>query len=85
MQSKSAPKRKGEIMVVRDWTVSALIIVAKEMGLINKSEECLCCFINEQRNCIHAKKEIDEKFSPDEKDALFTFDALQKILKKINV
>lgn len=77
-QAKSAPKEKeGKVKQFPDWTLSQLIDVSFEIGLIKDDVKKFSHALRDFRNYIHPYQQICSGFNPDHHTAKICFQVLK--------
>lgn len=62
--SPSAPKEKGKIKNIRQWTLTELITVAKSLGVLSEDVAVHAHQVRNFRNYIHPRQQLREQFEP---------------------
>ena len=74
-KAKSAPKDKktGDVLKLREWTLSNYIDVAHELGWISDTYKDVGAILRDYRNYIHPYKEYQHKkrITPDDSKMLW--------------
>lgn len=77
-QAKSAPKDKeGKVKQFPDWTLSQLIDVSFEVGLIKDDVKKFSHALRDFRNYIHPYQQVSSRFYPDHHTAKICFQVLK--------
>ncbi len=81
----ASPKDRatGNVLPLRDWKLSALIDVSKEIGLIDEDTSQFSSRLREFRNYIHPNQQATKKFSPTMKTAEMCFKVLQSAIVQL--
>ena len=77
-KAKSAPKTKGAVKHLNNWTLSNLIDVAAELSLLRTDVKQFSLVLRDFRNYLHPYHQLSAEFEPDEYTAklcLQTLDA----------
>ena len=84
-QSKSSPKdRNGKVKGFQDWTLSQLIDVASEIGILKEDVRKFSHSLRDFRNYIHPYQQVSSRFSPDHHTANICFQVLKAAIYQIN-
>jgi len=77
-QSSSSPKDKtGKVLLIQDWTLSNLVDVANNIGLIGLDVKKFSHSLRDFRNYIHPYQQMSSGFSPDIDTAKISWQVLQ--------
>lgn len=84
-QSTASPKDKttGKVLVFQDWTLSNLIDVSHEIGLIGLDVKKFCHNLRDFRNYIHPYMQMTSGFSPDIDTARISWQVLQAAISDL--
>lgn len=85
-QSKSAPitKETEKVKNLHEWSLSDMINVAKDIGLIKEDVKKFSHVLRDFRNYIHPFQQMSTRFSPDEHTAKICFQVLKAAICQIN-
>jgi len=77
-QSKSAPRDKaGKVKQFPEWTLSQLIDVSYEIGLLKEDVKKFSHALRDFRNYIHPYQQVSSRFNPDHHTAKICFQVLK--------
>lgn len=81
----ASPKDRttGRVLPLKDWKLSALIDVTKEIGLIDEDTSKFSSSMREFRNYIHPNQQVTKKFSPTMATAEICFKVLQSAIVQL--
>jgi len=84
-QSASSPKSKetGKVLPFQDWTLSNLIDVAHDVGLIGLDVKKFSHALRDFRNYIHPYQQMHTNFSPDNDTAKISWQVLQAAISDL--
>jgi len=83
-QSKSAPKDKdGKVKQFYLWTLSNLINVASELGLLREDVKKFSHVLRDFRNYIHPYEQMSSRFHPDEHTAKICLQVLKAAIYQL--
>ena len=83
-RSQSSPKKDGKTKAFQDWTLSELINVASDIGLLNPDIHKFSHGLRDFRNYIHPYEQLVSRFSPDENTAKICFQVLKAALADVS-
>lgn len=84
-QASSAPKDKdGKVKPFHDWSLSNLISVSHEVGILNKDVAKFSHVLRDFRNYIHPYQQMSERFFPDENTAKICMQVMKGALLQIS-
>lgn len=84
-QAKSVPKEKdGKVKQFPKWTLSNLIDVSHEVGLIKEDVRKFSHALRDFRNYIHPYQQVSSRFNPDEQTAKICWQVLKAGIHQIN-
>ena len=84
-QSTSSPKQDdGKVKPFRKWTLSELINVAHDIGLLKTDVQKFSHILRDFRNYIHPYEQMVSKFNPDEHTAKMCFQVLKAALADVS-
>jgi hypothetical protein len=88
--TNSAPKNKGVVIPLDEWSLSSLIDVSYELGYLGLNTKKFSHGLKDFRNFIHPREQAKYNFNPDKYSAKICFqvlksaiDDIQKKIKKI--
>lgn len=81
----ASPKDRitGSVLPLKDWKLSALIDVSKEIGLIDEDTSKFSSSLREFRNYIHPNQQATKNFSPTMATAEMCFKVLQSAIVQL--
>ena len=83
-KSSASPKTKeGTVKRFHDWTLSELIDVATNVGVLKPDVQTFSHGLRDFRNYIHPYREMSSKFTPDEHTARVCFQVLKAALASV--
>lgn len=82
--SKASPKRNGKVKPFPEWTLSELINVAHNIGLLKEDVHKFSHGLRDFRNYIHPYLQMASGFSPDEHTANVCFQVLKAALADVS-
>lgn len=83
-KSSVSPKTKdGRVKRFHDWTLSELIDVATNVGVLKPDVQMFSHGLRDFRNYIHPYQEMSSKFTPDEHTARVCFQVLKAALASV--
>ena len=83
-RSQASPKRDGKPKPFQDWSLSELINVAHEVGLLKEDVYKFSHVLRDFRNYIHPYQQILSSFAPDDHTARLCFQALKAALADVS-
>ena len=83
-RSAAVPKRDNSAKDFRDWTLSELINVACDIGVLGPDVKKFSHGLRDFRNYIHPKLQLKSGFKPDEYTAKLCFNALRVALADVS-
>ena len=84
-KSKTCPKTKGgQPKKLREWSLSDLITVSLDVGVLKKDTAEFAVSLRNFRNYIHPREQIAQNFNPDERTALICMMALANAIADLN-
>ncbi|MFC2028868.1 hypothetical protein ACFLTX_02965 [Chloroflexota bacterium] len=84
-QSNSSPKNKdGKVKQFPNWTLSNLIDVAYEVGLLAEDVKKFSHSLRDFRNYIHPYQQMSERFNPDKHTAMISWQVLKATLFQLS-
>lgn len=84
-QANVAPKNKeGKVKAFYEWTLSDLINVAHEIGILKKDVAKFSHVLRDFRNYIHPYQQMSERFFPDENTAKICMQVMKGALLQIS-
>ena len=82
--SAASPKgRDGTVKRIHDWTLSELIDVASNIGILKPDVQKFSHGLRDFRNYIHPYQQLSSKFTPDEHTARVCFQVLKAALASV--
>ncbi len=82
-RSSSSPKQDGKVKQFHEWTLSELINVAYDIGLLKPDVQKFSHGLRDFRNYIHPYQQIASGFKPDEHTAKVCFQVLKAALADV--
>jgi len=83
--AKSAPKNKdGKVLLLQDWTLSALIDVAHETRFIEDDIKKFSSALRDFRNYIHPRQQALSNFNPDAHTAKISWQVLRATIASLS-
>ena len=82
-RSGACPKKDGKPKFFAEWTLSNLIDVAFEIGLIKQDIKKFSHSLRDFRNYIHPFQQVQEKFSPDIHTARISWQVLKAAIYQL--
>ncbi|MFC2113580.1 hypothetical protein ACFLTA_09960 [Bacteroidota bacterium] len=83
-QAESSPKDKtGKVKSLSNWTLSNLIDVACEIGLLKEDVRKFSHSLRDFRNYIHPFQQVSSRFNPDEHTAKICWQVLKTAIFQI--
>lgn len=83
-RSQASPKRDSKTKPFHEWSLSELINVASEIGLLNPDTQKFSHGLRDFRNYIHPYEQLASGFTPDEYTARLCFQALKAALADVS-
>jgi hypothetical protein len=85
-QSTSAPKDKdtNKVKQFHLWTLSNLIDVSSEIGLLKQDVKKFSHILRDFRNYIHPYEQMSSKFNPDKHTAMICWQVLKAVIYQIS-
>jgi len=83
-RSPSTPKQYGKPKAFREWSLSELINVANDIGLLHQDVKEFSHGLREFRNYIHPEKQMSSGFKPDRHTSEMCFQALKAALADVS-
>lgn len=83
LNSKTAPKSKGNVLPLEEWKLNSLINTASELSLVSKGVEGLSHTTREFRNLIHPLKEISGAYKLEKEEAENAFTTLKILIRDL--
>ena len=83
-RSKASPKRDGKTKPFHEWSLSELINVASDIGLLDTDIQKFSHGLRDFRNYIHPYEQLVSGFTPDEHTAKLCFQALKAALANVS-
>lgn len=78
--AKSAPKIKGRVKPLSEWTLSELIKVSRELGVLSADVARHADQVRNFRNYIHPRQQLQENFKPRIETAQIAYQVLKGAL-----
>lgn len=75
-----APKKKGKVKPIDSWTLSELITVSHELGVLSKDVAKFASQVRNFRNYIHPRQQLKEQFEPRMDTAKIAYHVLKAAL-----
>ena len=83
-RSPSSPKQDGKPKAFQKWSLSELINVANDIGLLQQDVKTFSHGLREFRNYIHPEQQMSSGFKPDKHTAELCFQALKAALAGVS-
>jgi hypothetical protein len=83
MKATAAPRVKGAIKQLDDWTLDNLIVVAHEIGIISPNVSEFSHSLRKFRNYIHPREQARRAFNPDVTTARLSLQVLKAAITEI--
>lgn len=82
-RSGASPKRNGKVKHFNDWTLSELINVANDLGILKDDVQKFSHGLRDFRNYIHPYEQLASRFAPDEYTAKVCWQVLKAALASV--
>jgi len=82
-RSGASPKRNGKVKHFHDWTLSELINVANDLGILKDDVQKFSHGLRDFRNYIHPYEQLASRFAPDEYTAKVCWQVLKAALASV--
>lgn len=83
-QSTCAPKKDGKVLPFHEWTLSSLIDVGRDVGILGEDVKKHSHSLRDFRNYIHPHEQTSMGFSPHEHTAKISWQVLQAAIYEIS-
>ena len=83
-RSQASPKREGKTLPFQEWSLSELINVASDIGLLKPDTQKFSHGLRDFRNYIHPYEQLVSRFKPDEHTAKVCFQVLKAALADVS-
>ncbi|MFI5736130.1 hypothetical protein ACIA49_38810 [Kribbella sp. NPDC051587] len=79
-QAATAPRRDGKVQRLPDWTLSQLIVTARELAILGEDVAKFATAVRDFRNYIHPLQQVSDNFRPRRITALLARQVLRASL-----
>lgn len=84
LATKAAPKRKGKVIPVEEWTLNDLINTSYELGILHEDVKRHTQELRHFRNYIHPREQSRERFSPTRDTSAISWKVLKAAINQIS-
>lgn len=85
VSSPAAPKTKGKTKPIQMWTLSELIAVTRELGVLGEDVARHADQVRNFRNYVHPRQQLRESFEPRAETALIAYQVLRAALTDLSL
>lgn len=82
-RSSASPKRNGKVKHFHEWSLSELINVANDLGILKEDVQKFSHGLRDFRNYIHPYEQLASRFAPDEYTAKVCWQVLKAALASV--